>query len=145
MFPKYWIWKPIINRVSSYTSIFRKYYEKFCSIKYNLNLDYIFNIFAIHSKFVAVTHKFSMPLGYPLDSANLEALNTNLPDCISIHLMSFLQGHKYFCQGKRYPWFHKLFSELFWEVETDFIVFTHWTYVPPVFWKFSEVEASFKL
>ena len=43
---------------------------------------------------MAVTHKFSMTLGYPLDSANLEALNTNLPDCISIHLMPFSQGHE---------------------------------------------------
>lgn len=42
-----------------------------------MNLDYIFNIFTVHSKFVAVTHKFSMPLEYPLDSANLEALTIN--------------------------------------------------------------------
>lgn len=73
----YQIWKPIINRASSWTSIFRKYSEKFYSINYDMNLDYIFNIFTVHSKFVAVTHKFSMPLEYPLDSANLEALTIN--------------------------------------------------------------------
>ena len=44
---------------------------------------------------MAVTHKFSMPTGIPSEvTANLEALTTNLPDCTSIHLMSFSQGHE---------------------------------------------------